>query len=606
MTVIEVPISLKWFGRQPSPATSTDALMESPAPDTEEVLAALAKLVASKDLDVPVRSRRLLEYVVREAIAGRGDRIKAYSIATEVFGRPSTFDPQKDPIVRIEAAKLRRAIEHYYLTEGKTEAVVIEIPKGGYAPTFRRRTPELEGAPPTSIEETKNPPEKVPDGHRPLARRWIAALSVLAVASGTAIGIESLDIAARQEDSAPSKNLSEVLPKVIMTPLQDLSPSEDSSVLSQGISESIIEKTTRFKDIVVVAGSMNDGSWPSTGGVNSPRYEFGGTLRMSDDFIRVQTRLVDRIDGTVIWAESFNVSRAARQLFDVEVEIANRIATELAEPRGAVFEAERRLMADRPPENWTAYSCTLRAYVYRATLGLQQFTDVRTCLERAVQEAPDYATAWALLSLTYLDEVRFFYPPPPGVAEPALDRSFKAARTAIDLDPSNVRGQQALMTALFLKGETAAALDVGKNALTRNPNDVELKGEYGTRLAFSGRWDAGCNLLGDALEASSRKIAYYKTILALCSFFKNDNAEAAQLIRDAEANNNPGYHIIAAAILAEAGHSEWAASHRTWLEQNVPDQLPALLSGLPSRLVQKQDRQRFINSLRKAGLVATP
>jgi len=65
------------------------------------------------------RLRRLLEYLVTETLDGRGNRIKAYSIATEVFGRPSSFDP-KDPIVRIEAARLRRQIVENAGVEGST------------------------------------------------------------------------------------------------------------------------------------------------------------------------------------------------------------------------------------------------------------------------------------------------------------------------------------------------------------------------------------------------------------------------------------------------------------------------------------------------------
>ena len=51
-----------------------------------------------------------------------------------VFGRDDSFDPQTDPVVRLEARRLRRALEHYYLTAGRDDPIRIEIPKGGYAP----------------------------------------------------------------------------------------------------------------------------------------------------------------------------------------------------------------------------------------------------------------------------------------------------------------------------------------------------------------------------------------------------------------------------------------------------------------------------------------
>lgn len=114
---------------------------ETPAPGEHELpieacRAQLALILDSADFDATGRERRFLSHVVEEALSGRGDRIKAYSIAVEVFGRGEAFDPQTDPIVRIEAGHLRRALERYYLTAGHTDPILITIPKGGYVPIF--------------------------------------------------------------------------------------------------------------------------------------------------------------------------------------------------------------------------------------------------------------------------------------------------------------------------------------------------------------------------------------------------------------------------------------------------------------------------------------
>ena len=65
------------------------------------------------------RRQRFLEYIVNETLAGRGERLKGYNIALEVFDRPETFDPAVDPIVRIEAARLRDKLREYYDTDGR-------------------------------------------------------------------------------------------------------------------------------------------------------------------------------------------------------------------------------------------------------------------------------------------------------------------------------------------------------------------------------------------------------------------------------------------------------------------------------------------------------
>jgi hypothetical protein len=108
-------------------------------PLAEDVRAQLERLVASPDLDLPARGRRFLRYIVEETLAGRADRIKAYSVGTQVFERDANFDAQSDPVVRIEAGRLRRALEHYYLVPGLSDRVIIDIPKGAYVPRFTLR-----------------------------------------------------------------------------------------------------------------------------------------------------------------------------------------------------------------------------------------------------------------------------------------------------------------------------------------------------------------------------------------------------------------------------------------------------------------------------------
>ena len=81
-----------------------------------------------------------LRFVVEETLAGREHRLKGYTIATRVFGRGDDFDAAQDPIVSIQAGRLRRALERYYLVAGGRDPVFIDIPKGRYVPRFRAQT----------------------------------------------------------------------------------------------------------------------------------------------------------------------------------------------------------------------------------------------------------------------------------------------------------------------------------------------------------------------------------------------------------------------------------------------------------------------------------
>ena len=99
------------------------------SPAVEAVREQLSRILASTDFDASERNRQFLAFVVEQTIQGRADRIKAYSIATDVFRRGKDFDPQLDSIVRIEAGRLRRSLEHYYLTAGARDPYTVHEPE---------------------------------------------------------------------------------------------------------------------------------------------------------------------------------------------------------------------------------------------------------------------------------------------------------------------------------------------------------------------------------------------------------------------------------------------------------------------------------------------
>lgn len=117
--------------REPAPAVAP------PSGDlATDAAAELQRILGSNDFPATVRNREFLSYVVGKELAGATAEISATSVATLVFGRPATFDPNNDPIVRIEAGKLRRDLETYYLKSGARNPLRISLPKGGYRPVF--------------------------------------------------------------------------------------------------------------------------------------------------------------------------------------------------------------------------------------------------------------------------------------------------------------------------------------------------------------------------------------------------------------------------------------------------------------------------------------
>lgn len=105
----------------------------------------LGSIVRSKTFRPVDRLQRFLTYIIEETLAGRGDALKEYPIGVDVFGKDPSFDPRMDPIVRVQARRLRLRLVSYYSDEGQDDPVVIELPKGGYNPTFRTTLPTKKG-----------------------------------------------------------------------------------------------------------------------------------------------------------------------------------------------------------------------------------------------------------------------------------------------------------------------------------------------------------------------------------------------------------------------------------------------------------------------------
>jgi len=111
----------------------------SDVPTAEEIRAAVERIVVSLPFRRSPQLVAFLRFVVELALGGKAEYIKSYTIGVEALGRGDCFDPQTDPIVRVEAARIRRALASYFSGEGAGRPITIEIPLGSYVPVFRRR-----------------------------------------------------------------------------------------------------------------------------------------------------------------------------------------------------------------------------------------------------------------------------------------------------------------------------------------------------------------------------------------------------------------------------------------------------------------------------------
>lgn len=265
--------------------------------------------------------------------------------------------------------------------------------------------------------------------------------------------------------------------------------------MSLGLTDEIIGNLVKFKEIMVIEGTAAVARNRSISG-----YILQGSVRVESDKVRSIARLVRRSDGVIIWANNYDSDLRAQSAFEIQDALARDIASAVAQPFGVIFQTDTKDIASQSVGGVDAYTCTLAYYSYRTEMTQQAHEVAKDCLEEATSRAPADATMQAFLSLLYLDEVRFSYKLGVKPLPASLEKSFKLAERAVELDPQNARALQALMLANVFRNDIQSALRAGAAAYAINANDTEVAGEYGLRLAMSGKWDTGCGLVSNAVS----------------------------------------------------------------------------------------------------------
>jgi adenylate cyclase len=582
----------------------------------------LERIIASSAFDASRRNRAFLRFIVEETLAGRGDRIKAYTIGTSVLGRDEAFDPQADPIVRIEASRLRRSLERYYLMAGQDDPIRIDIPKWGYVPSFqqwRSKRDEASCASDASMPELpeKEPPDLlahreagtgggrapgIPSFRRTLARgAWAAlALVLLVIGLGTATWVWDAATEAAVARAAARG------PSVLVLPFENLSGEPAKAYLAGGITEEVLTGLAQFKELFVYGRETGAryGSGASYEELHRDlgvRYVLEGSVREAAGRIRVTARLVDATTEAQVWASAYEEVGSGADLFELQSDIARRVVIEIAQPYGIIATADMQLMRGKAPGSLSAYECVLQVHHYYRHMSAERVEEARSCLERATESDPEYADAWALLGMSYLDQVRL-RTAPRSHDEDLLDRALSAAQTAADIAPDGALAHRSLLLVHSFRGEVEEALAAGERALALSPNNAEILAEFGMRLALMGQWERGIALIDEAIARNPTHPGWYHTAPALNFYRQGRYAEA---LEDARQIDAPGWvhnHTILAMIYGQLGQEEQARAAARQLLQLDPDFEENAWYELQLRNFPAQMAEHMVEGLRKAGL----
>jgi serine/threonine-protein kinase len=423
----------------------------------------LEAVLASPEFSRTERMRRFLKLVVEHKLSGSLDPLKEFTIAAEVFDRSTDFDPQTDPIVRVEASRLRSRLRDYYAGSGKDALFRIDIPKGGYA---------------ASIVEIK-PPEPPPRNRR--VPVWSAVALAAALIGLAAWGVHEYLYSPRS---------------IAVLPFADLTPNTDHAFFADGLAEEILNELSTIPKLKVIARTSafsfrsRQASVQEIGERLDVDTVLDGSVRKQGDTYRITTQLIRTSDGTHLWSKTFD--RSATDLLALQTEVAREVA--------ALLRAEGRELSERPPP--TEAAARAHIHVLRGNYFVSQLNPKAVALaEREFRQAleidPNSAAAHAGLSMCYrFNVIR-------AGSRPAewMPKAKREALRAKELDPSNV-------SALLSLAEVHARYEWDWESAERNlsramelrPGHAGVHALRGLIFGYYGRFDESLAAMQRAAE----------------------------------------------------------------------------------------------------------
>jgi adenylate cyclase len=403
----------------------------------------LDRLLHSAHFDASSRSRQFLSYVVEEVLAGRGADLSQASIAIAVFGRRADFDAILDPIVRVQAGRLRRSLERYYLLARDGGALRIELPKGSYVPAFRKAT----------------------------------------------VGKGSRRATARRIKPADGES---AWPAVLIGRLAGAS-SQDDDLTAQADDE-LARELCRHGDVRVVregdarAGDRSD--------VASVRFELLGTLRRADDRLQIGVRLIDRVRGQQIWSDEYDADPAAHGWTARFADVPRLIAARIGAEYGVIHRVLAAEYAARSRDESNDCSAVAAYHHVLFSRDVTALAPAIEALQRVILRAPEIATGWSYLARLYLMNHSFELSP----LHTPIGQALKWASQAVLLDPANPRARCVLAAVLLVTGELEAARDELEQGLRLNQHSLAHRETIGWLMALAGDWHIGMPVLREARE----------------------------------------------------------------------------------------------------------
>jgi len=521
----------------------------------DAIRAQFDRILASPEFHATDRMRDFLRFVVEEKLAGRSHRLKGYTIAVEVFGRGDDFDATHDPIVRIQAGRLRRALERYYLVAGVRDPVLIDIPKGRYVPRFVARS-----VPP---ETTRMAPFS---------------------AGGTERGSFG--------------------PTLAVLPFENLTGDPDQQPLTVGLTEELVTELSRFQDISVLGCHIarQPPDLPADpiemARTMGARFVLMGAVRRDAESVKVSAHLSDLANGQQIWADASAHPLEASHLIATQEQIATNVVAAVASEYGIIA---RRLSAESrktPPSDLRTYEAMLRYYNHQISPTPDSVESCFAALQSASEREPDYGPVWSALATLHCQMYTF---DAPGFGS-ALDTALDYARKGVFLEPGSQLGRMILAYACYLAEDTDGFREESETALALNRNSPYTIGAIGYMHVMQGEIDRGRELLEHAMTSCPCHPRWFHAGQIVPRLLEGDYDGALIATRKHLPFIDFWDDVVQASVLGKLGRVDEARPHLDAARASKPD-LAGRVRELMRRSLKIDDLiDDVVDGLRIAGL----
>lgn len=506
----------------------------------EAVREQLERVLASDAFAQAERLGRFLDYVVNQTLAGEAGQLNQFAIAVEVFDRDATFDPNIDAIVRVEAGRLRSRLLEYHDEFGREDPVRIVLAKRGYAAGFEFRAAATD-------------PEIASDPDSPV---------------------------------------------IAVMPFLNMSPDPDQEYFADGITEDLITDLSKLPGVAVISRQSTFAYKDASIRTEQVCVELGanlvleGSVQKAGGKVRITAQLIDGVSSQHLWAERYQ--RDLDDIFAIQDEVNEKIVEAL---RLQLTNNECQRLGQRGTRVIAAYDQLLRGIREDQTFTLESSARARYCFETALELDPDYAAAYARLALNYIYRWIAGWD---NSWPDTVDRGIELAARAVELDGRLALAHAAMCWALLWQGDHDAAIIEGRIAIKLDPNDVVALERLALCHNLAGDPESALPLIEHARRLNPAQTYNFSHGLAM--FILGDYEMAISLLgRDFEENPNflpPGLYLASSQALS--GRLEEAGATVERINRISPGY--KLASDSRTQFRNPEDRNRFINGLRRAGL----